>query len=65
MIAHVGDRLVVEGVRLGVPRRVGVIIGVRHPDGAPPYDVKWLDTGRESVVFPGAEAHVETASTSR
>lgn len=64
MRAHVGDRLVVEGVRLGVPRRVGVIIGVRRPDGTPPYEVKWLDTGRESVVFPGAEAHVESSSTS-
>jgi hypothetical protein len=62
MEAHVGDRLVIEGVRLGVPRRVGVIIGVRHPDGTPPYEVRWLDTGRESVVFPGGEAHVESMS---
>jgi Domain of unknown function (DUF1918) len=63
MKAQVGDRLVVEGVRLGVPRRVGVIIAVRNPDGTPPYDVRWLDSGRESVVFPGAEARVEPSST--
>lgn len=65
MRAHVGDRLVVEGVHVGVPRRVGVIVAVRHEDGTPPYDVRWLDTGRESVVFPGAEAHIEPASPSR
>jgi hypothetical protein len=63
MQARVGDRLVVEGVRLGVPRRVGVIIGVRHRDGTPPYEVRWLDSGRESVVFPGVEARVESSSS--
>jgi hypothetical protein len=36
MIAHVGDRLVVEGTRLGSNRRVGLITAVREPDGAPP-----------------------------
>ena len=62
MKAHVGDRLVIEGIRLGLPRRVGVIIGLHHPDGTPPYDVRWLDSGRESIVYPGAEAHVEPPS---
>jgi hypothetical protein len=59
MIAKVGDRLVVEGVHVGDSRRVGVIIAVRHPDGTPPYDVRWLDSGHEALVFPGPEARVE------
>jgi hypothetical protein len=58
MIAKVGDQLVVEGHHVGDPRRVGVIIAVRHPDGTPPYEVRWADSGHEALVFPGPEAHV-------
>jgi hypothetical protein len=63
MIAKIGDRLVVEGVHVGDTRRVGEIIAVRHPDGTPPYEVRWLDSGHEALVFPGPEAHVETPAT--
>jgi hypothetical protein len=56
---HVGDRLVLEGTHVGDPRRVGVIMEVRHDDGTPPYLVKWLDSGHEALVFPGPDAHVE------
>ncbi|BCJ75835.1 hypothetical protein CS0771_53790 [Catellatospora sp. IY07-71] len=59
MRAHVGDRLVLEAIHVGEPRRVGVITELRHPDGTPPYMVRWLDTDRESMVFPGSEAHIE------
>ena len=59
MIAHTGDRLVVPGLHLGDPRRVGVIVGVPHPDGTPPYQVHWLGTDHEALVFPGPEAHLE------
>jgi len=61
MLAHVGDRLVLEGVHVGDARRVGVITAVRHPDGTPPYEVRWLDTGHEALIYPGPEAHVEPA----
>jgi uncharacterized protein DUF1918 len=58
--AKKGDRLVVD------ERRIGVITGVRHPDGTPPYEVRWLDSGHEALVFPGPGAHIETAvSTDR
>jgi len=60
MIAKVGDRLVVEGGHVGDSRRVGVIIAVRHSDGTPPYEVRWVDSGHEALVFPGPEAHVES-----
>jgi hypothetical protein len=61
MIARVGDRLVVEGIHVGDARRVGVITELRHGDGTPPYQVRWLDSGVEALVFPGPEARVEPA----
>jgi hypothetical protein len=57
--AHVGDRLVSKGIHLGDGKRVGVIIALRHPDGTPPYEVRWLDDGRVALVFPGPETHIE------
>ncbi|HEX2355872.1 MAG TPA: DUF1918 domain-containing protein [Micromonosporaceae bacterium] len=59
MNAHTGDRLVLEGTHVGDPRRAGVIIGLRHKDGTPPYEVRWLDTGHVALVFPGPDARVE------
>lgn len=59
MKAKVGDRLVLEGTHVGDPRRVGIVTALRHDDGSPPYVVRWLDTGKEGLVFPGTEAHVE------
>jgi hypothetical protein len=60
MKAHVGDRLVMEGTHVGDRRRVGVIVGLRHPDGTPPYLVRWLDDEHEGLVFPGADARLES-----
>jgi hypothetical protein len=59
MIAQVGDRIVLENVHLGDPRRVGVVTEVTHPDGTPPYQVRWLDNGHTTLIFPGAEARIE------
>ena len=59
MKAHRGDRLVLEGVHVGRPRRVGVITELRGVDGAPPYLVRWLDDDHVSLVFPGPEARVQ------
>jgi hypothetical protein len=59
MIAQVGDRIVLESTHLGDDRRVGIITVVGHADGAPPYQVRWLDSGRTTLIFPGAEAHIE------
>jgi hypothetical protein len=63
MKAAVGDRLVVEGAHQGDTRRVGVIIGLRHDDGTPPYVVRWLEDDHETLVFPGPDAHVEHRET--
>jgi hypothetical protein len=54
MFAHVGDRLIVEGD----PGRTGLIIGVPHEDGSPPYIVKWLANGHIAMVSPGQFARI-------
>ena len=61
MRAHVGDWIVVESLHLGGPRRRGQIVGLEHPDGTPPYVVHWIEDDRETVFFPGPEAHLEFA----
>jgi len=43
MIAQVGDRIVVKGTHVGDSARVGVVTALRHADGTPPYEVRWLD----------------------
>lgn len=59
MRAHVGDRLVVQGRRLGEHGREGEIIEVHGPDGTPPYIVRWSDTGHEGLLFPGSDTTVQ------
>ncbi|GGN51819.1 hypothetical protein FHR83_008825 [Actinoplanes campanulatus] len=61
MKAHVGDRVVVEAVRFGGERRIGIITTVEHTDGTPPYRVHWLNDGRTTLLFPGPETHIEPA----
>lgn len=63
MKAKIGDRVVLEGTHLGDPRRIGIVQELRHPDGTPPYVVRWLDDGHESLVFPGPDARVVAAET--
>ncbi|HQR28015.1 MAG TPA: DUF1918 domain-containing protein [Nocardioides sp.] len=63
MKAAVGDRLVVRSQHLDGPVRDAEILAVRGTDGAPPYVVKWSDTGHETLVFPGPDAYVEHQSS--
>jgi hypothetical protein len=58
MKASVGDRLVVKGLIAGAPSRDGEVLAVEGPDGEPPYLVRWSDTGRQSLFFPGAGAYI-------
>jgi len=46
-------------VSSGVHPSEGKVVRLHHPDGTPPYDVEWSDTGRIAVVFPGPDARVE------
>ena len=58
MKACVGDRLVVDNDG----DRVGLVIGVQHEDGTPPYVIKWLSDGHVALVFPGPYARIVPAS---
>jgi hypothetical protein len=59
MKAAVGDRLLVRSHSTGVPDREAEILEVHGTDGAPPYVVRWSDTGHEGLFFPGADAIVQ------
>ncbi|HEU5470792.1 MAG TPA: DUF1918 domain-containing protein [Actinophytocola sp.] len=61
MRAQSGDWLVIEAGDESRHARRGRIEQVRSAQGAPPYLVRWLDTGRTTLVFPGPDAHVLTA----
>ncbi|MFF2502961.1 DUF1918 domain-containing protein [Streptomyces sp. NPDC058067] len=62
MYARAGDEIVVRGTTAGVITRDGEIVGVHHPDGSPPYDVRWADDGRVSLYFPGQDAYIRHLS---
>ncbi|MCS0603116.1 DUF1918 domain-containing protein [Streptomyces sp. LP11] len=65
MHAHLGDQLVIESPATGSARRDGEIVGLRHEDGTPPYDVRWSDTDEVTLVFPGPDAHVRHLASER
>ena len=48
MRARASDHLIIDGN----PARTGIVIGVPHSDGSPPYIVKWLADGHIAMVFP-------------
>lgn len=59
MKAAVGDRLILSSTHPGRPGRIGIVVALRHADGSPPWQVRWLDTGHEALVFPGRDARIE------
>jgi len=63
MDARVGDRVVVEGAKVGQGRRSGQIVEVIGGQSQR-YRVHW-DDGHESTFFPGSDAHFERVSNSR
>ena len=59
MRAHVGDRILIKGHRVGEPNICDCeVLEVHGVDGSPPYLVRW-DDGHESLFFPGSDAVVE------
>ena len=61
MNAQIGDWLLVPPGPHEHHLRRGMIIGLFHPDGSPPYQVRWIDDDRISVVFPPPDAHLQSA----
>ena len=56
MHASVGNRIVIRATHVGEPNRDGEILEVHGPDGAPPYLVRWSETGHQGLYFPDADA---------
>lgn len=56
--AAAGDTLVIGHATASAPARTGEIIEVLGPDGAPPYRVWWIAGEYESLITPGADAHL-------
>lgn len=56
--ASPGDQLVIHGHHLGEPDRDAEILEVLGDDGAPPYRVRWEDSGEVTELFPGSDASV-------
>jgi CBS domain-containing protein len=54
-----GDRLVITAHQQGGRPRDAEVLEARGPDGGPPYLVRWQDTGRVSLHYPGSDARVE------
>ena len=50
MKASVGDQVIVVSAQTGTPARTGTIVELRHPDGPPPYVVRWSDTGHDAGI---------------
>lgn len=63
MHAQTGDRLIVRSPHLDEAVRDAEILEVRHPDGSPPYLVRWSDTGHEALIYPGPDATVHHDDT--
>lgn len=59
MQAHPGDKLVISGHTVGEPKRIGQVVEVRGDDGAPPYRVRWDETGHVTLLFPGPDCSIE------
>jgi hypothetical protein len=56
--ATAGDRLLVQGHRVGEPERRGEVVEVLGEQGEPPYLVRW-EGGHVSRVYPGPDVHIE------
>lgn len=59
MHASVHDRIIVHAPHIDEPSRDGEILEVRGADGAPPYLVRWSDTGHEGLYFPSSDAVIQ------
>jgi len=57
MQAKTGDRIVVDGAKVGQARRQGEVVEVLSAQARQHYRVRWAD-GHESVYFPSSDAHV-------
>jgi hypothetical protein len=50
--AHAGDWLIVPIDRDGAHVGRAQVVAVTHPDGTPPFRVRWFDDDHESLLIP-------------
>jgi uncharacterized protein DUF1918 len=60
MQAQPGDWLIVKSRNDTTHSRRALVLAVQGSSGEPPYSVRWVDTDREGLVFPGPDAVVVT-----
>jgi CBS domain-containing protein len=63
--ASAGDKLTIAAHHQGEPPRDAEILEARGPGGGPPFLVRWEDTGRTTLHYPGPDAavvHLGTAT---
>ncbi len=60
MEAHIGDRLVIDGEKVGQACRTGKVTGIQDHVAHPRLTVRWED-GNESLIVPGPGVRVEGA----
>jgi hypothetical protein len=59
MRARVGDEIVLRGTTAGVvarDTRDSEVVGLSHPDGSPPYDMRWAENRQVTLYLPGPDA---------
>lgn len=62
MKARAGDWYVMQGRTSGQPERRGMVIRAHGVNGAPPFDIRWLDNGDVETVVPSSDAVIVTAA---
>jgi hypothetical protein len=60
MRAHTGDLIIVKGRTDSSATRRAMVLEAHGPDGSAPFLVRWIEGGRQALVFPGPDAVVVT-----
>jgi threonine dehydrogenase-like Zn-dependent dehydrogenase len=63
--AKIGDRIVIDPQRRGRYERECKVVEVQGRNGTPPYIVRWAESGKLALYFPGRNAHVKQPENSR
>ena len=56
--AHVGDWLIVPPEPGRATGRRGRVVALLHPDGTPPFRVRWRDDEHETILGPPPDAQL-------
>ncbi len=59
MEAHVGDHVVVEGAKVGLPPRRGEVLEIMRGAGGDRLRVRWQGDDHETVLAPGPDLRIE------